>query len=378
MSNWYTIDQNKERDGGKYNRTINSPLWRYGKVISTDDPEQAGRIKIWVDGWDDSATSSTGSKLPSSDILNNSFLWSQPLLPKHLNIIPMDGDIVKVSTFDYRNPYGQRFYIPVTSQIIPERLERADYDIVRGELSGLEKSGNDLPGTTKKNTKLKNWKLNPLSSLDNNMNWAIYPKKEDIALIGRINTDLILRDTSKYSEIMLRVGKINPKSINAGQTYDLNIKNPAYISINFTKSENTFGSFSDLNIEKSRSHINLIADNLNLISHKGSNIKGSFLSNGVIIEGSNINGQIKMENNQLHPLVYGDILWDFLSVLRPYIEGHVHKASRREPDSDLSKNNLIKWFNDNMGAQVSKPNPDGTSYVDIEDCTFLSKGVKTN
>ena len=85
-----------------------------------------------------------------------------------------------------------------------------------------------------------------------------------------------------------------------------------------------------------------------------------------------------MENNQLHPLVYGDILWDFLSVLRPYIEGHIHKGSRREPDGDLSKNNLIKWFNDNMGAQVSKPNPDGTSYVDIENCTFLSKGVKTN
>ena len=55
-----------------------------------------------------------------------------------------------------------------------------------------------------------------------------------------------------------------------------------------------------------------------------------------------------------------------------------HKGSRREPDGDISKNNLIKWFNDNMGSIVDKKSPDGTPYKEIENCRFLSKGVKTN
>jgi hypothetical protein len=42
-----------------------------------------------------------------------------------------------------------------------------------------------------------------------------------------------------------------------------------------------------------------------------------------------------------HPVVYGDILWEFMFLMKNYVEGHIHKGSRREPDGDRNKNDLI-------------------------------------
>jgi hypothetical protein len=98
----------------------------------------------------------------------------------------------------------------------------------------------------------------------------------------------------------------------------------------------------------------------------------------IILNGENTNEQILTENTKLHPMIYGDVIWDMLEKLRAYVEGHIHKASRREPDGDQTKNELINWFNQNMGTRKAQKNPDGTTYIDYENCKFLSKGVRTN
>lgn len=272
--------------------------------------------------------------------------------------------MVKVAIFDYRNKQQRRQYIgPVIGQKTPLDFQNNDYDtsILQTENSAYSPA-------------YANW---PESSQGN---WSIYPNNNDVALLGRRNTDLILRNETNYDEIILRAGKIDYRNLDLNfPPIGLNIKNPAYITVNHTfPTENKTQTQTNLGLDNDRTHINLVADKLNLISHEGSSKKGK---PPIILDGSDIKEQINTENTKLHPLVYGDVLWEFMVKLRSYIEGHIHEGSRLPSDKSGATLDLIKWFNQNLGNQVSKPSPDGiveNSYTDIEGCTFLSKGVKTN
>jgi len=363
------------------------PIWHYGLVTDIDDPYDAGRIKVRIFPLDNDVpykrnknsetvsevNANIGSEVSTELLLSKSselieLPWCEPLLPKFINVVPKVGEMVKIITFDYRNKKIRRQYIgPVIGQQTPTDFTVSNY--------------NDAKIRVENGAYTSSWTQNAEAS---DGNWKIYPSKEDVAVLGRKNTDLILKDASYYNEILFRSGKID--KINLGQCnknnvspFVLNKKNPSYISINFTEanalnSENS-PDLKKLNLQNDRSHVNVVADKVNLISHEGSSRKGFVRT---ILKGEDVLTQIKVENEKLHPLPYGDVLWEFLNVLRPYVEGHIHKASRREPDGDISKNNLIKWFNDNMGSIADKKSPDGTPYKEIENCRFLSKGVKTN
>jgi hypothetical protein len=360
--------------------------WHYARVVEVDDPYRAGRIKVEIPGIDNDISWSTNNTLgiPTPEFGPyktpvDQLPWCEPLMPKYINVVPKIGETVKVTVFDLKNKKQRREYIgPVISQQRPPSFENPT-------IFDAEKVQNNSDKQY-----FISWLKSGAKVEDGD--WKIYPDIEDISFIGRSNTDFILRDKEKYSEIILRAGKIDNKSLTQGQvpnalngnvaggTFPLNEKNPAYITINFTKPFESVDGVStnianSLNLFETRSHINLVADSLNLISHKGSSVKGL---SPAILGGDKILEQIRIENNKLHPLVYGDILWEFLSVLRPFLLNHIHKGSRREPDGDVTKNNLITWFDKNMGNEVSKPNSDGSSYTSIENCTFLSKGVKTN
>lgn len=359
-------------DRGQYSGKLGDnsmPLWYYGVVISIDDPFDAGRIMVRAEGLDKKLDLIGGGK--SKEELKNLgksesdavFVWVEPMMPKFINVVPKVGEMVKIVLFDYKNKQWRRQYIgPVIGQQNPSNLQNSDYDVASSQVNFKSfKAG---------------WKDNPNSSVGD---WKIYPNKDDIALLGRRNTDIILRNKADYDEIILRAGEIDYRSIQnidgSGKT-NLNKKNPAYIIVNHTwPKTNSSALQSRIGLDKDRTHINVVADRLNLISHIGSSVKGK---SKTIINGENYTEQILTENTKLHPLVYGDVIWEFMVKMRAYVEGHIHKGSRREPDGDQTKNDLINWFNKNMGKQSSKPNPDGTSYTDIDDCKFLSKGVKTN
>lgn len=348
------------------------PLWFYGIVISIDDPFDAGRIRVRIDGID--------NDIPESVQLNDprkgGLPWCQPLLPKFINVVPQVGETVKIAVFDYRNKKIRREYIgPVIAQQRPPDFMNSPFFPSKWRIEVENYNGA--------------WSQEP-ESLDGD--WKIYPNKDDIGISGRRNTDFILRNKKNYDEIILRAGKIDYKSIIdnqssqnesnvVGGSFKLNKKNPAYITINHTLpqtySVTAVGRETNkkLNLDKDRTHINLVADKLNLISHEGSSKKGFVTP---IIKGEDILNQLKIENEKLHPIPYGDVIWEFMTKMRAYVEGHIHKGSRREPDGDQTKNDLIKWFNDNMGNIVEKESPDGTKYKEIENCRFLSKGVKTN
>lgn len=347
------------------------PLWFYGIVVSIDDPFDAGRIRVRIDGVDNDVPQATELIDPNKGGLP----WCQPLLPKFINVVPKVGETVKIAVFDYRNKKIRREYVgPVIVQQRPPDFINSPFFPSKWKVEVDNYNGA--------------WSQEP-ESLDGD--WKIYPDKDDIALIGRRNTDFILRNRPNYDEVTLRAGKINYQSIIGNQnenennviggSFKLNKKNPAYITINHTLPQTYSATAAGretnkkLNLDKDRTHINFVADKLNLISHEGSSRKGFVTP---IIKGEDVLNQLKIENEKLHPLPYGDVLWEFMVKMRAFVESHVHPYHGLPPDPSLSTADLIRWFNDNMGTIVEKESPDGTKYKEIENCRFLSKGVKTN
>jgi len=353
--------------------------WRWGKVTSIDDPYNAGRIKVRLTFIDNDI-----------DVLeeNNNdtgLLWCEPLLPKYLNVIPEVGTLVRITTYDLENQYYRRLYVgPVIPQQSPKDLLYSDDFNARLKVdSGSPNS--DVKIQQKVDNYTPNWEINADSYTTFGLSkgdWKVYPNKNDIAFLGRKNADFIIRGNREtfFDEIQLRAGKINPNTLSSDLP-SLNFVNPGYITINFTEAsafqqEGITDVYQSLNIQKDRSHINLVADKINLISHEGSNIKGI---PPAILEGIEVTKQINTENEKLHPLVYGDVLWEFLTIIREYIEGHTHPYANLAPDPSGPTKQLTDWFNQNMGTGTNKPTSDGSSsYLEVENCTFLSKGVKTN
>jgi len=344
-------------------------IWDYAIVVDINDPYEAGRIKVRIPK-EDKDTEIAQQLLPPEE---GGLPWCEPLLPKYLNVIPEVGQLVKVICFDVLNKKLRRQYVgPVVGQQTP-------VDFLRS-LEFEAKNKVEFSAYTNK------WSDNPDASKGD---WAIYPSKKDIAFLGRKNSDIIMRGNSNinYDEIQLRVGKIDPTSIELAtqssflnSPVKLNTKNPGYITLNFTEATKVPLAPSSLALNNSRSHINVVADNINFISHKGSSAnKGNTLKLDTIISGD-INKQIEVETRKLHPVVYGDVLWEFLELLRAYITGHVHRgAGKTVPDANAVYGNIVQWFNDNMGTQVDVSAPGGVdTYTEIQNCTFLSKGVKTN
>lgn len=351
---------------GKGVRLVTSPFWHYGRVVNIDDPYKAGRIQVRIigsasDGLDDDVPQSLETASPEKGGLP----WCNPLLPMFVNVIPRVGEMVKIATFDYRNKKNNRQYIgPVIGQQVPPDLLSSEFIDTETKLLGGYSP---------------NWDDNPDASTKDKI-WSIYPDYDEIGVLGRRNTDIILKDTGYYDEIILRSGKIDSDSLkkkptNGTSPYILNTKNPGYITINFTES-NAFNNslnpdVKKLKLTKDRSHINLVADKINLISHEGSPRKGVLLDK--IIKGNDVLTQSKIENQKLHPIPYGDVLWEFMEVLGNYIFNHIHEGSRLPPDADTTKKALENWYSKNMGVKKTE---DGN--IIFDNCQFLSKGVKTN
>jgi hypothetical protein len=359
-----------------------SYVWHYARVVSNVDPENAGRIRVKIYGdpiYGLDGDYDRNPELELKDPNDGGLPWCEPLLPKFINILPKEGEMVRITTFELTNKKKKRLYIgPVIGQQIPPDLLNSEY--------------NDAITSVDYEDYWNSWELNPKASFPPKTgDWKIYPKKDDISLIGRINTDVILRDNGGYNSVILRAGKIKSDTLNsspeAGNSpYELNLKNPAYITVSFLTSKNftnpSGGDFKKLNLLEDKSYINLVADNINLMSHQGSQ-SGDKAKIPAIISGENIGEQEDVENTLLHPIPYGDKLWEFLNILRVYVENHTHEGSRLPSDKNEEQGTLplLDWFNKNMGgnALTTKKDSKGNSYSTVPDgCTFLSKGIKTN
>jgi len=254
----------------------------YGEVISIDDPTEGGRIKVKVKGFDERISS---ENLP----------WSHPMLPKFFHIYPQVGEIVQIFISDTRFPQRNRYWLgSVVSQ--PHKIGfDSSYTALSTSNEGIvspEKAPSSYPEAV-----------------------GVFPLKTDVGLVGKVNTDVILRK----NEVHLRAGKHVNNCM-----FCLNTKNPAQLSLIFEENAKTC---------QYESKSVLLSDKIALISHSGT---PKFKAAGLSCEDRD-----KIFTNA-HPVVRGDVLVAALEVVRKTIIGHIHGYSGIPADKDAMIKDLEK------------------------------------
>lgn len=142
---------------------------------------------------------------------------------------------------------------------------------------------------------------------------GLIPDDDDVGLIGRDNTDVLL----KRKEVIIRAGKhpVNDNTV-------LNNNNPAYIQLK-------------INSKGNRSTNNIVADYINIISHQGSPKFNKHLTE------EDIDSIIK----NAHPIPFGDILLEILKKLIDFCVNHKHRGSNTPTFNKLEINELLEQLN---------------------------------
>ena len=234
----------------------------------------------------------------TDDILPNCF----PLMPKHNAIIPNEGEIVLIFEFGIQGErYPERFYV---GPIISSLLNLNNQSLYAGATAGLAISPIDTVEDINKIPETKG----VFSEYDADYGYSIE---------GRNNSDIVF----KSSELLLRAGNFI-KQINS---VSMNKVNPAYIQIkhgfNYTKSSN------DTTLSEKISVNNIVANKINLLTY-GVDANPEF---DLTKRDEKNNKTPYIDDDELnkiletaHPLVFGDILMDYLKVLEQAFLGHNH------------------------------------------------------
>lgn len=224
--------------------------------------------------------------------------WCFPLMPKFFQSVPKVKECVLVITSAAGNNQSNRFYIgPVISQ--PQYIEECKYSDGMGPAISLLQGGNEneVLMDINKDAKTK----------------GAFPNPEDISVIGRHSEDVTLKE----GEIDLRCG-IRSEAF-GGSNKDIkgmvlfNTNSPSYIQLKYKN------SLMKKNGHEGNSVINLVADKVNIISHKDPN-GFNLTDNKELIKKDDLDAIM----DKLHQLAYGDILVDYLEKLRAAIVNHGH------------------------------------------------------
>jgi hypothetical protein len=252
----------------------------YGTVESVEDPTDGGRIKVRINRLDNGITGTT------------ELAWAYPLLPKFFHVMPQRNEVVRVFIQDIQYPQRGRFWLgSIISQ--PQKIE---YDKRETALSTVD------------DMRL----LQPLKAPSQYPDAdGVFPAINDVAVIGKVNTDVILR----LNQVGIRAGKHEP-----GNPLKLNTKNPAEIRLTYEQPTDEEGY---------QSNTTIMSDKIALISHSGNpKFKAARLETSdrtkIFEEG--------------HPLVRGDVLVKALNIMRQAIINHVHGYSAKPAD----RNAIIK------------------------------------
>lgn len=259
---------------------------RIGEVVDIDDEYDGLRIKVRID--------------QDNNISNNDLPYSFPLLPKTIQTVPKIGEAVLVILSRFGNKNSIRYYIgPLISQ--PQYFYKESYNGGYGTSTSLVNGG----------------VAKPLESISHyNETKGSFPSVNDVALVGRKSEDIILKD----GEIDIRCGirgkkifdNINNEEALKGDVI-FNSQNPAYLQLKYKR------GLCKGNKQVADSVVNIVADKINLISHKDT-------------ESFNLTDQNELINSneiddimsKLHQVPYGDLLVDALKKIRNALTNHVH------------------------------------------------------
>lgn len=376
-------------DGTTNNKEYQDFNFYFGQVLTDPlkDENGAGKCKIFIRILDrelfgKGSTNSDGTLKP--DVLKRPENYSDLIdtLPdsyvmetKFFYSLPKVGETVIVFLNLKNNPRFNRYYI---GPVLPQPQDYDGDGNVFGILKGLFGSGAGLYSYQQP------WFENKQSRLggkESSSNWNCFPSHPkdptDVAIHGRGNEDIILRSSSYYDEILLRTAKY--KRTNKSE---LNLVNPGYISIVSYESSRIPSLNEDL------STVNVVADQINLISYKGSPLNNTTKlgglpgkSDGLILNSSEPEKQLNLQNIHLRPTVYGDVLWDVLKKLRSWVENHKHSGggvAYTVPSKDGGTRELLASLDDALGSNpLTKISPNGKEYLEYQG-NLISNNIKIN
>lgn len=269
---------------------------KLGQVESIEDVAEGGRIKVRL---------TEDKRVPLSELP-----YAFPCLPKTLQSVPKVGECALIITAQQGNGKSQRYYIgPIVSQM--QEMEYSPYNYGGGKANSLLEGA--IVGPHKP--------INQYSVTD-----GAFPNKNDVAIVGRKSEDIILKD----GEIDLRCGI--RQNANGDEDKDLvgpvilNSDNPAYVQMKYDR--NLMGTMGD-------SVVNVIADKINLVSHKNAD-RDVNLINPNSKNGQNANplihdADIPKLMMKLHQVPYGDILVSILEKMCNAITQHTHAMNGLPP-----------------------------------------------
>lgn len=282
---------------------VNNNIIYMCRVISVKDDNEGLRIKARIPFLD-------GKDKPLDEIP-----YAFPLLPKFTHVTPKENEMVFIFLQSMGDGKSCRFFLgPVISQ--PQKMNFDAYNYSAQSLLSGNQIAKPLPAAS----------LNP----DNR---GTLPDREDVALQGRGNSDLIL----KPSELRLRCGFVKNPQSNTDDVLIFNKEDLGYIQMKYEK-------MKDHNNDEFSSMINIVADRINLLSHD-SKTHFNLTDPDELIKKEEI--QRIFEN--AHQLPYGDELMEFLDKFIRIFMNHTHpmamdKPCLTEPDKKTLSINLDRML----------------------------------
>ena len=257
-----------------------------GYVASVDDNYHGGRIKAVIE---------TDAGKDLKDVP-----YAFPAMPKLMHVKPKMFEAVIVIVSNDKKSNAQRWYIgPIISQ--PDRMYFDPFaslkatDLLSGAMVPPSTSVDNYSGTT-----------------------GALPADEDVALLGRKNTDVILSE----NDVRIRAGV----RLTDGEKHKVTFNRdaPAYIKLKYHETPLVSSALTEH--EQTRSTATIVADKINLISQNGD---GAFNPNE-LTEGI---GDDKMNEilAKAHRLPYGDILCEFFSYFLKMYKAHSHPSNGAPP-----------------------------------------------
>lgn len=241
------------------------------KVFSVSDDTDSGMIKVRFRPEDD--------KIKTIKELPDCF----PLLPKMYHVMPKVGEAVLVFTTELGDGASQRFYLgPIISQA--HKINKDNFDSAISNLDGSILGPDVAPSK------------NPETE-------GAYPPLESIAVKGRGDCDIEINEDDLRIKCGVKISNENDR-----EHAIFNRKNPAYMKLKYYR--NISNDYS--------STATIVADKINLITH---NIgRFSLTDKKDLISDKAMEEIVK----KAHQLPYGDILVEYLELLRTAFISHVH------------------------------------------------------
>jgi hypothetical protein len=269
-----------------YNTYKNSRILLYGEVVSVEDPLGLGRIQVRVKG-----TANTGG---DDNIENKDLPWCLPLMPKHFSIQPKVNESVIIFTFATDKQHVDRLYMgPIISQ--PHKL---NFDSHFGSALAGFTFGHLGPSVN----------VNNVPEID-----GVFPKQEDVSIEGRYNTDII----QKNNEVLIRAGKFveSPTSSENPYPFKFNTVTQGFIQVK--------GKFYERG-----SITNIVSNKINLLTHDEGFPRFNLTNQIDLIDDEELEKIMGPESEGgAHRLPFGDILLQYLRLLKDALYFHVHNGN---------------------------------------------------